>query len=300
MKKLIFVLIFLIILPVLTSTAITPQIILSHFQVTIRVTEGQTGPIMAEMPVRVLVKSDLKDWSVHYHATPLRNEKGETISPSQLLIQTPYTRNFESLDIPRMVGKGSFTGAKTEEIGNIMIGFNSTGFEKPGIYEGQIVSPDGGPTMFLKVIIQPMPVEFERPFIGHKPKPKKSYITVNPDKLRFLITGPGDFPADNPVNITVIGKSDFVVKIHITPLVGEKGTIPPNRIYVNMGNGNYYSLDKPVIVLTGKEKNIGKKERVSTQLYFKLKATSEDKAGEYKGEIIVTYEPDMEEGGDLF
>lgn len=293
--------IFIFTKPLISRTALTPQIILSHFQITINIIEGQKGHILADMPVRVLVKSDIPDWTVHYHATPLTNETGAVISPAQLLIQTPYTRNLDSLDVPRLVGKGNApTGPKPLEIGNIMIGFNATGFEKPGIYEGQIVSPDGGPTMFVRVIIQPMPVELEKPFIGHKHFPKKSFIKVEPDKVKFLITGPGEYPANNPINITVVGKSDFIIKVHATPLFNDKASIPPDRLYVNPGDGSFYSMDKPIIILTGKEKNIGKKGRLTKELFFKLRTTAEDKAGEYKGEIVITYEPDIDDECDVF
>lgn len=296
MKKLIFgVMIFIFAKPHFLITALTPQIILSHFQITINVIEGQKGHIMSEMPVRVLVKSDIPDWSVHYHATPLINEMGTVISPSQLLIQTPYTRYSETLDVPRLIGRGTTpTGTKPLDIGNITIGFNATGFEKPGVYEGQIVSPDGGPTMFVRVIVTKTTIEQEDEKMPESMKGPKIRITVSPNNIHFPVTGaPGDYYATSSVILSVESKYGFIVKAQATPLSGKLKNIPSSRIFVKT-DGDYESLDKGVVVLERMEEVHPEKERtVTKKLDFKLKTTREDPAGEYTGNIVFTVEPQL-------
>lgn len=287
--------IFIFTKPLISRTALTPQIILSHFQITINIIEGQKGHILADMPVRVLVKSDIPDWTVHYHATPLTNETGAVISPAQLLIQTPYTRNLDSLDVPRLVGKGNApTGPKPLEIGNIMIGLNATGFEKPGIYEGQIVSPDGGPTMFVRVIVTESMMEKVKEIEPDSKNGPKIRITVSPNNINFPVTGaPGDYDASSSVILSVESKYGFIVKAQATPLSGKLKNIPPSRIFVR-SNGTFESLDKGVIVAERKEEIHPEKERVVTKkLDFRLKTTREDPAGEYTGNIVFTVEPHL-------
>lgn len=296
MRKIVFlILIFIFARPFQLSTALTPQIILSHYQITINIVEGQKGPAMAEIPVRVLVKSDIANWTVHYHATPLVNETGTVLPPSQLLMQTPYTKNFDSLDVPRLVGKGtSPTGVKPLEIGNIVIGFNATGFEKPGIYEGQIVSPDGGPTIFVRVIIAKSIIKTGEEFDPESKKGPKIRITVSPNNIHFPVTGaPGEYDATSSVILSVESKYGFIVKAQATPLSGKLKNIPPSRIYVK-SDGTFESLDKGVIVLERIEEIHPEKERtVTKKLDFRLKTTREDPAGEYTGNIVFTVEPQL-------
>jgi hypothetical protein len=269
------------------------KVSLSNDQVLIHLSEGQTGSVQSEIPLRFLILSSVAPWSIHYQATPLKGPSGE-LGPEQLLILTPYTNRFDTLDVPRLIARGEKVAHSPVEVSNIRIGFFSRGDERPGVYEGQLFSPDGGPTIFVKVIIEPLILSRGEAIIKLKPEKGAVSISFKPDRIQFPVTGrPGEYDADNPIHLTVEGKNRFVIKVQATPLKGPDGFIPPERIFVNPGNGHYYSLDKPVVVL--RTKGGPKKGEFFADLLFRIKTTWQDRAGLYEGELIITFEPDIEE-----
>ena len=290
--------IVLICLPLLLPAAwcyaaSAPIITLSHDLVTFHLVSGQSGAVDADMPIRVMVQSNM-GWTLNYHATPLSGPEGE-IMPDRILIRTPYTHGFGGLDIPRLVGKGGLTGPTPIEVATMQFRYMPTGQERPGIYEGNIFSPDGGPTIHARMVIEPRVEEGPKVTLEMKPIAPKVKLSLLPDRVHFPVTGaPGEYNAESTVLITVESKHGFVVKAHATALHSQYGDIPPERLFVNPGDGNYYSLEKDVVVLERKEEIHPEKERtVTANLSFRLKTIWGDVAGEYTGEIIFTCEPEM-------
>ena len=285
-----------LLLPVAWSNAETAHpIILSHDRITFYIVQGQSGAVDADMPIRVMVQSDVSGWSLNYQATPLSGPGGE-IMPDRILIRTPYTNGFEGLDIPRLVGKGDITGPTPIEVATMQFRYMAAGQEKPGIYEGNIFSPDGGPTIHVRMVIEPRAEEakpeIEKPLPG--PKIKMSFST---DKIHFEVSGsPKEYDADNAILLTVESKHGhgFTVKAHAAPLRSLHGEIPADRLFVRSGDGSYQSLEKDVVVLERPVEIHPEKERtVTANLSFRLKTTWGDAAGEYAGQIIFTCEPEM-------
>ena len=290
--------IVLICLPLLLPAAwcyaaSAPIITLSHDLVTFHLVSGQSGAVDADMPIRVMVQSNM-GWTLNYHATPLSGPEGE-IMPDRILIRTPYTHGFEGLHIPRLVGKGGLTGPTPIEVANMQFRYMATGQEKIGIYEGNIFSPDGGPTIHMRIVIEPK-VEGAEPQKPEEAVPgPKIRMSFSTDKINFDVSGsPKEYDADNAILLTVESKHGFKVKAHATPLHSEGGDIPPERLFVRSDDGNYHSLEKDVVVLERKEEIHPEKERtVTANLSFRLKTIWGDVAGEYAGEIIFTCEPEM-------
>jgi hypothetical protein len=270
-----------------------PIITLSHDLVTFYLISGQSGPVDADMPVRVTVQSDIADWALNYQATPLSGTGGE-IMPDRILIRTPYTNGFEGLHIPRLVGKGGLTGEKPVDVATMQFRYMATGQEKLGVYEGNIFSPDGGPTIHSRMVIEQRAEEakpeIEKPLPG--PKIKMSFST---DKIHFEVSGsPKEYDADNAILLTVESKHGFTVKAHAASLRSLHGEIPPDRLFVRSGDGSYQSLEKDVVVLERPSEIHPEKERtVTANLSFRLKTTWDDPAGEYAGQIVFTCEPEM-------
>jgi len=100
-------------------------------------------------PVDVTVRSDYKDWSVHCEAiSPLTLSKEKNQIPFEhLFINTPYTNRavdkgagpgYESMDEPRLVAKGTFTGLIAIKASSLKFRLLTTWEDKPGTYVGQI------------------------------------------------------------------------------------------------------------------------------------------------------------------
>ncbi|MEW6675938.1 MAG: hypothetical protein AB1348_08075 [Nitrospirota bacterium] len=266
-------------------------VILSHDRITFYLVSGQSGPVDADVSIRVMVQSNT-GWALNYQATPLSGPEG-VIMPDRLLVRTPYTHGFESLDIPRLVGKGSATGATPVDVALMHFRFIAAGQERPGVYEGNILSPDGGPTIHVMIKIEPRVEEVPKVTLEMKPVAPKIKMTFSPEKIHFPITGaPKEYDADSTVVLTVKSKHGFIVKAHATSLHGP-GEIPASRIFVR-SDGDYLSLEKDVVVLERPTEIKPEKERtVSTNLNFRLKTTWDDVAGEYSGQIVFTCEPEM-------
>jgi len=274
--------------------ASVPIITLSHDLVTFHPVSGQSGTVDADMPIRVMIQSSVSGWSLNYQATPLSGPGGE-IMPDRILIRTPYTNGFEGLDIPRLVGKGNITGPTPIDVANMQFRYMATGQEKPGMYNGNIFSPDGGPTIHVRMVIETKvegiePQKSEEAVPG--PKIRMSFST---DKIHFEVSGsPKEYDADNAILLTVESKHGFTVKAHATPLRSLHGDIPADRLFVRSGDGGYQSLEKDVVVLERTYEIHPEKERtVTANLSFRLKTTWDDPAGEYTGQIIFTCAPEM-------
>ena len=120
-------------------------------------------------------------------------------------------------------------------------------------------------------------------------------ITLSTDAIVFNCKGaPGVYDADQPVVVTVGSNSrNWTVKCSATPLEGDGGTIPSNRIFMknphtpntDKGAGaGFEAMSGEKVVLTGSAT-----DRKETTSEFRLKTTWEDKAGMYTGQINYTY-----------
>lgn len=285
--------IFLLIPAAWCHAGSVPIITLSHDLVTFHLISGQRGHVDADMPVRVTVQSDIADWALNYQATPMSGPSGE-IMPEMIQVRTPYTSGFEGLFMPRLVGKGGLTRQTPVEVATMQFRYLATGQEKPGVYDGNIFSPEGGPTIHVRMVIEQRAEEakpeIEKPLPG--PKIKMSFST---DKVHFEVSGsPKEYDADNAILLTVESKHGFTVKAHATPLRSFHGDIPADRLFVRSGDGNYYSLEKDMVVLERTHEIHPEKERtVTANLSFRLKTTWDDPAGEYVGQIVFTCAPEM-------
>ncbi len=298
--------IFLIVIYFLSSTTCcwskpTPQITLSQDVINFHFASGQTDSVDADAAIRVNVQSSVSEWDLHYQANPLVGLNGE-IMPARIVVKTPYTNGFESLDMPRLVGQGNATGKESVEVASIQFKYMATGQEKPGTYEGDIFSLDGGPTIHMKMVIEP-PVEEAKPSEPipmiekekgkeNEKKEPKVKMSLSPDNIHFPVIGtPGEYDADSTILLTVESKYGFMVTAQASPLHSQHSDIPAQRLFVDPGNGNYYSMEKDVVVLESLL-NVPQKEKpVSTDLRFRLKTLWDDKAGEYSGEIVFTCMP---------
>ena len=95
------------------------------------------------------VRSDRKDWSIHCEVISPLTLSGRTnkIPFERLFINTPYTNpavdkgagpGYESMDQPRLVAKGSLTGAAAIKASSLKFRLLTTWKDKPGTYVGQI------------------------------------------------------------------------------------------------------------------------------------------------------------------
>jgi len=100
-------------------------------------------------PVDVTVRSDYKDWTIHCEAiSPLSFSKGMNEIPfERLFMNTPYTDpavdkgagpGYETMDQPRLVAKGSFTGPMAIKASSLKFRLLTKWEDKPGTYVGQI------------------------------------------------------------------------------------------------------------------------------------------------------------------
>ena len=279
------------------------EIILSHDLIQFHLVSGQASPVDADIVVRIIVQSSKSGWVLNYQANPLIGLEGE-IPPDRIQVKTPYSNGFEGLDLPRLVGRGDDSGTKPDEVATIQFRYMATGQEKPGTYEGTIFSSDGaGPPIHVRIVIAPAGEEakpYERKAEGteHELKAERTEpgplvkMTLSPQDIRFpVISTPAEYDADNAVVLTVESKDRFMVTARATSLHSHYGDIPPDRLLVNPGNGNYYSLEKDVVVLEALSKVPEKEKPVSADLRFRLKTLWDDKAGEYAGEIVFTCMP---------
>ncbi|MEW5801439.1 MAG: hypothetical protein AB1847_04965 [bacterium] len=271
-----------------------PEIILSHDLIHFHLISGQTGPVDADTLVRIIIQSSGSGWVLNYQANPLIGSHGE-ISPDRIQVMTPYTSGFETLDLPRFVGRGEATGPESDEVATMQFRYMANGQEKAGTYEGNIFSSDGrGPTIHVRMIIEPPGAEsklFEPP-AARQSAGSRIHMVLSPQGIRFPVTGtPGEYEADSPVHLAVESKYPFIVTTRATSLHSQYGDIPADRLFLTPGDGNSYSLEKDVVVLEGLSKIPEKGERISADLHFRLKTTGNDKAGEYTGEIVFTCMP---------
>lgn len=105
--------------------------------------------IYESQPIDLMVNSYYAEWSIYCEmVSPLNNQEGKHTIPSQrLFINTPYTPSspdktkgpgYETLEKPRMVAKGFFTGPTQVKAGTIRFSLLTRLEDKPGIYSGQI------------------------------------------------------------------------------------------------------------------------------------------------------------------
>jgi len=120
-------------------------------------------------------------------------------------------------------------------------------------------------------------------------------ITLSTDAIVFNCKGaPGVYNADQPVVVTVGSNCrSWTVKCSATPLEGDGGTIPAERIFMKNphtpnidkgAGGGFESMSGEKVLLTGSAT-----DRKETTSEFRLKTTWEDKAGMYSGKINYTY-----------
>jgi len=120
-------------------------------------------------------------------------------------------------------------------------------------------------------------------------------ITLSTNAIVFNCKGaPGVYNADQPVVVTVGSNcGNWTVKCSATPLEGDGGTIPSQRIFMknphtpNTDEGagrGFEAMSGEKIVLKGSAT-----DRKETTSEFRLKTTWEDKAGTYTGQINYTY-----------
>jgi len=100
-------------------------------------------------PVDVTVCSDYKDWSIHCEVISPLTLSGRTnrIPLERLFINSPYTDpgvdkgaglGYESMDQPRLVAKGSFTGPVAIKASSLKFRLLTKWEDKPGTYVGQV------------------------------------------------------------------------------------------------------------------------------------------------------------------
>ena len=120
-------------------------------------------------------------------------------------------------------------------------------------------------------------------------------ITLSTDAIIFNCKGaPGVYNADQPVVVTVGSNCrSWTVKCSATPLEGDGGTIPAQRIFMKNqhtpnidkgGGAGFEPMSGEKVVLTGSATDCK-----GTTSEFRLKTTWEDKAGIYTGQINYTY-----------
>ena len=120
-------------------------------------------------------------------------------------------------------------------------------------------------------------------------------ITLSTDAIVFNCKGaPGVYDADQRVIVTVGSNcGNWTVKCSATPLKGDGGTIPSERMFMKTpdtpnvdkgAGGGFEPMSGEKLVLIGSST-----ERKETRLEFRLKTTWEDKAGTYTGQINYTY-----------
>lgn len=109
-----------------------------------------TSPgIFDSQQVDVTVRSDSKDWSIHCEVISPLTLSGRTnrIPFERLFINTPYTNptvdkgagpGYESMDQPRLVAKGTFTGPVAIKARSLKFRLLTKWEDKPGTYVGQI------------------------------------------------------------------------------------------------------------------------------------------------------------------
>ncbi len=126
-----------------------------------------------------------------------------------------------------------------------------------------------------------------------------SLIVLSEGEILFDVDGPpGVYEAGTPVQISVGSVSGhWAVSCHAEPLVGERGLIPPERIFVehrcsdpssDQGAGpGYESLGELRLVAEGGF--TGPEPLEVNSLRFRLLTTWEDKPGTYRGIIKFTY-----------
>jgi hypothetical protein len=378
-----------------------PKVTISQDLITFSLARGKAGPVDADASIagdsiKVVVQSSTFGWTINYLASPLTmtgpdgpgSFGGEVIMPNRLLIKTPYTNGFESLDMPRLVSKGDTKGdlkgntmggtvgntmgntmgdtkeGLPAEVADLQFRYMATGHEAPGTYEGDIYSADMGPIIHVRLIVGqpglprkgteggraegagvpggaggaggaehgksllaaqagsgpgsasgagpgcgPGSASGAGPGSGPGSEPgcgpgSEIRMSLSPEKIRFSVAGfPKECDADSSVLLSVESKEAFMVKAHATPLKGEESDIPPDRLFVNPGNGKYYSLENDVVVLertstsaqhpSTNVQHPSTEGTVSTTLSFKLKTGWDDAAGEYSGTIVFTCMPEM-------
>ncbi|MCL6584515.1 MAG: hypothetical protein K6U11_12860 [bacterium] len=187
---------------------------------------GQTAPTDAAGSIRVVVESSLGEWAFSFLASPLTVSSGETISPGgyieprQLLIKTPYTNGFESLDLPRLVGKGTTAAPPPYEVASLQFRYLASGQEKPGLYEGNIYSPDASEAIspiHVRLVVDPPTAakdttESAGASTSASPSASPSAsleklesassikMSLSPTNIHFSVTGqPGEYEANSQV-----------------------------------------------------------------------------------------------------
>lgn len=261
---------------------------LSNDSVSFRVTDPSDKPIDAAQPVGVSVLSNLPEWQVHYQASPLKGPEGE-IPPDRILISSPYSEGFEPMNVPRLVARGSIMVPDPVEVSHLRFRFLPSPNDRPGEYTGIISSPEGLPLPNIPINVV---VELY------------TSISLSSDKISFSVTtGPGEYEADEPIELTVESNNNrWVVMARATPLMGllGSGAIPPNRIFFKREggifshrgrrareDGEYMKMSGQVVVAEGRWDGTG----VEATLKFKVKTEWKDKAGTYSGKVIFTCQP---------
>ncbi|MEW6378680.1 MAG: hypothetical protein AB1611_03610 [bacterium] len=278
------------------------KITVSHDLISFHFISGQTGMIEPDISaVRVVLQSGTGGWVFSYLAGIVTGPSGN-IMPDRLLMKTPYTNGFESLELPRLVGKGDGGEPPPLDVAAIQFRYMATGHEKPGVYEGNIYSVDMDmtiPTIHVRLIIDaPVPGAEFAPSSKMEEVTKETMVNVTLSSQEIHFSGMRsrkECDADSTILLTVKSKDGFIVKAHATSLVGKYSNISADRLSVNPGNGNYYSLESDVVILeqpSGHQPD-NKEKTVTTELSFRLKTGLQDAAGDYRGEIVITCIPEL-------
>jgi len=119
-------------------------------------------------------------------------------------------------------------------------------------------------------------------------------LSANPIHF-YAVAGPGLYDADSEVILLVTSTcGNWVINCEATPLAGDNGLIPSERIFVSSecadakadegGGAGFESLGSSRHVAAGAHTEI-----LRSPLRFRLKTTWKDKAGTYTGAIRFTY-----------
>jgi hypothetical protein len=166
--------------------------------------------------------------------------------------------------------------------------------------------PEQGPTVGVMVTVEPcvlIGVSTEEPaqhrVLGSETAPPDVSGRPQDNHISFYATsGPGVYDAHKEVTLQVGSNSDeWVVAAVASPLIGDSGNIPGDRVYVRSeytdeqvahaddGAGpGFVSIGTRKVVLTGSSAS-----GHQASLKFRLKTDSSDLVGVYSGTIVFSY-----------
>jgi hypothetical protein len=128
---------------------------------------------------------------------------------------------------------------------------------------------------------------------------ERSVIVLSRGQILFNVDGPpGVYEADGPVEVLIGGDpGNWVLSCQAEPLIGERGEIPPDRLFVNYVNadprvdngagGGFYGLGEPIVLAEGP--SLGPVPMGVNTLRVRLLTSCYDTPGVYVGAVILTY-----------